>query len=179
MLEITRWAGSIVGVPPPVIAMTSPLRRSALLTALGTLATLVALPVLATGGNFPGLTLSGSVPSGTSVAGRTAGSFALGNIARSDRAGLPCVGFADADPDHIIVLETAMPSLTLRVDSGRDTTLLVQGPDTATVRCGQDISRSNLDAEVSDRNWPAGTYRVWVGAHGQGQRFSYTLHATP
>jgi hypothetical protein len=75
------------------------------------------------------------------------------------------------------VLENDFSSLTLTVDSGEDTTLLIQGPDDNTIRCGQDISRSNPDAEISDDNWSAGTYRVWVGTHNQGERFSYTLTA--
>lgn len=157
---------------------TSIARRA--LTALGSLAALTLVPALAYGANFSGMTLPGSqLASGVTVEGRTTGSFAISNIARTDYAGLPCVGFADANPDHVVVLETALPSLTLTVESGRDTTLLIQGPGEETIRCGQDISRTNLDAQVSDRNWPAGTYRVWVGSHTQGQRFNYTLTATP
>jgi hypothetical protein len=78
-------------------------------------------------------------------------------------------------PDHILTLQSDFPSLTITVDSGEDTTLLVQGPNDNSIRCGQDISRSNLDAQVVDSNWQAGTYRIWVGAHEQGQRFSYSL----
>ncbi len=127
--------------------------------------------------NFPGLSIS-FPPRDARVNGRTTGTYSLANIARTDKNGNPCVGFGDSNPDHIIILETDFPTLRLTVDSGQDTTLLVQGPNDNTIRCGQDISRSNPDAQISDTNLPAGTYRVWVGSHNQGQRFSYTLSAT-
>ncbi|NER83233.1 MAG: hypothetical protein F6K42_27510, partial [Leptolyngbya sp. SIO1D8] len=59
-----------------------------------------------------------------------------------------------------------------------DTTLLIQGPNDNTVHCGQDISRRDLDAEITYQGLTAGTYRVWVGAHDQGGRFDYTLTVT-
>ncbi|MEB3268979.1 MAG: hypothetical protein VKJ09_10610 [Leptolyngbya sp.] len=145
---------------------------------LGGLITLVSVaPVLAQTANFGSLVLSTFPARGQSVDGRTAGSYALSNIATTDKDGNLCVGYGDVNPDHILVLENDFPSLTLTVDSGEDTTLLIQGPNDNTIRCGQDISRSNPDADISDENWPAGTYRVWVGTHNQGQRHSYTLSA--
>ena len=143
---------------------------------LGSLALLVSVsPVLAQSAHFEGITLSAYPPTSTSVDGRTVGSYALSNIADSGKNGSLCTGFADTTPDHILTLESDFPSLTVTVDSGEDTTLLIQGPNDNTVRCGQDISRRNLDARVTDNNWSAGAYRVWVGSHDQGQRFNYTL----
>ena len=130
---------------------------------------------LAQTANFDGITLSAYPPAGASVDGRIVGSFSLANIANTYADGNLCAGFADANPDHILTLESDFPSLTIAVDSGKDTTLLIQGPNDNTIHCGQDISRSNLDARVTGENWQAGTYRIWVGAHEQGQRFSYTL----
>jgi hypothetical protein len=154
--------------------LTSLLRRPLLMA--GSVAMLAgATPVLAQSANFEGITLSAYPPAGASVEGRTVGAYALSNIASSDVDGILCTGFADTNPDHILTLENDFPDLTLTVDSGEDTTLLVQGPNDNTVRCGQDVSRTNLDAEVTGENWPAGTYRIWVGAHDQGDRFSYTL----
>lgn len=155
----------------------SMLRRP--LSILGGLAMLLTVPpVLAQSAHFEGVTLSAYPPSPASVDGRTVGSYSLANIADSDVNGDVCTGFADTTPDHILTLESDFPSLTVTVDSGQDTTLLIQGPNDNTVRCGQDISRRNLDATVTGQGWSAGTYRVWVGAHNQGQRFDYTLTVT-
>ncbi|HEY9889813.1 MAG TPA: hypothetical protein V6D02_15505 [Candidatus Obscuribacterales bacterium] len=154
--------------------LQSLLRRP--LVALSSAALLLSLPpALAQSANFDSITLSTYPPTGASVTGRTVGVFALANIASRDQSGNLCAGFADTNPDHIITLQSDFPSLTVTVNSGEDTTLLIQGPDDNSVRCGQDISRANLDAQVSGNNWRAGTYRVWVGAHNQNQRFSYTL----
>lgn len=148
------------------------------LVALSSFALLVGVsPVLAQTANSESIALSTYPPATATVTGNIVGSFSLANIAGSDQNGNLCAGFADANPDHILTLENDFPSLTITVDSGEDTTLLVQGPDDNSIRCGQDISRSNLDAQVSDANWQAGTYRIWVGAHNQGQRFSYSLSA--
>lgn len=145
----------------------------------GLIGLLGAVPVLAQTANFGSLTLGSGNPQ-ASAEGFTAGFFALSNIAQRDHKGQVCVGFADTNPDHILVLQQDFPSLTLQVNSrGNDTTLLVQGPDNGTVRCGEDTSRRNPDAQIQDSNWGAGTYRIWVGAHNQGQRYNYTLTAHP
>lgn len=150
------------------------LRYSLLL--LSSLAPLAGISsALAQSANFDGITLSAYPPAEVTVNGRTGGSYALSNVVNIDTVGNLCTGYADTKPDHILSIESDFPSLTISVNSGQDTTLLIQGPDSNTVRCGQDISRSNLDAEVSTENWSAGTYRVWVGAFNQGQEFNYTL----
>ena len=154
--------------------LKSMLRRPLML--LGSLAVLASIPpAIAQSANFEGITLSATQASSASVDGRIVGSFSLANIAGSDANGNLCAGFADTNPDHILTLESDFSSLTISVDSGKDTTLLIQGPNDNTIRCGQDISRSDLDAQVVGEGWAAGSYRIWVGAHEQGQRFSYTL----
>ncbi|NER85433.1 MAG: hypothetical protein F6K42_39275 [Leptolyngbya sp. SIO1D8] len=117
--------------------------------------------VLAQTANFEGITLSAYPPATVSVDGRTVGSYALSNIADSDVSGNACTGYADTNPDHILTLQSDFPSLTVTVDSGQDTTLLIQGPNDNTVHCGQDISRRDLDAEITYQGLTAGTYRVW------------------
>lgn len=140
----------------------------------GLVSLLGGLPVLAQSANFGNLTL-GNGSNRASAEGFTAGFFALSNIAARDHQGRVCVGFGDANPDHILVLQQDYANLTLQVNSGgNDTTLLVKGPDN-TVWCGEDTSRRNPDAMLQDNNWSAGTYEVWVGAHNQGQRYNYTL----
>lgn len=149
-----------------------------LATLAGGIALLLGIsPVLAQTATLDGITLSAPLTN-TRVEGRIVGSYALSNIADSDVNGSLCAGFADTNPDHILTLDSPFPSLTVTVSSGQDTTLLIQGPNDNVVYCGQDISRTNLDAKVSHENWGAGDYRIWVGAHEQGKRFDYTLAFT-
>lgn len=149
------------------------------LFAIGGLAALLSsIPAIAQEANFEGITLSTFPPSDAVVEGRTVGTYSLANIANTDSNGDLCVGYADVNPDHILQLENDFPSLRIEVNSGEDTTLLIQGPNDNTVRCAEDISRSNLDAAIEEEDWAAGTYRIWVGSHDQGQRFDYTLTVT-
>lgn len=154
-------------------------RRGALALAAGlAMGAVAALPTLAQQANFGSFTLSGEAPT-ASVSGFTNGISALSNIVGRDRNGIICAGFADTNPDHTMVLQQDLASLTLQVNSGgNDTSLLVQGPD-GTVRCGEDSDRRNPDALIQDQDWSAGTYRVWVGSHNQGQRYSYSLNVSP
>ncbi len=155
-------------------------RRSAMALAAGLAMGLAGvMPALAQPANFEALTLSESSPA-ASVEGFTNGLSALSSIAGRDRNGAICTGFADTNPDHILVLQQDFASLTLQVNSGRnDTSLLIQGPNDGTVRCGEDTDRRNPDAKIQDQNWSAGTYRIWVGSHHQGQRYDYTLSVSP
>ncbi|NJN58527.1 MAG: hypothetical protein HC879_14025 [Leptolyngbyaceae cyanobacterium SL_5_9] len=144
---------------------------------LALLAALGVVPALAQSANFDSLTLSpGFSPADGTVQGYTQGSFSLSSIANRDRSNSLCVGFADTTPDHILVLQQDFSQLTLQVNSGGgDTTLLVQGPNDSTVRCGDDTGRNNTDASIQDSSWSAGTYKVWVGAFESGVRYDYTL----
>ncbi len=135
--------------------------------------------VLAQASNFGEMVISQAQPQ--AMASRsTAGLWALTNLARRDRYGNVCTGFADVNPDHTLILQDDFDQLTLQVDSGgNDTTLLVQGPTQEIIRCGEDSDRRNRDAHISDPGWLAGTYQIWVGAHHQGQRHSYSLTVGP
>lgn len=142
---------------------------------LGSLAGfLVVFPVVAQNANFGSMTL-GAGGGSASTDGFTAGFFPLHNIASRDRKGLVCTGYAAEAPDHLLELQQDFSTLTIQVNSeGHDTTLLVQGPD-GSIRCGQDTDRRNLDAFIQDEGWSAGTYRIWVGTHQQGQQRNYTI----
>jgi hypothetical protein len=134
-----------------------------------------AVPVIAQTSNFGEFTLTANQPTATAN-GMTNGVAALSDIAARDRHGRICVGFADTSPDYIMRLEQDFANLTVQVNSGgNDTTLLVQGPEDNTIRCGSDTDRRNLDAHLHDEGWAAGTYRIWVGSHNQGQRYDYSL----
>ncbi|MEH2173295.1 hypothetical protein [Nostoc sp.] len=143
---------------------------------LAILTAITATPAIAQTANFANLNLSTNFDSSQgTVQGFTGGSYSLSAISNRDRDQKACIGFADPKPDHIMVLEKDFPQLTIQVDSNNnDTTLLIQGPDKTTIRCGDDTGKSK-DASVSDRNWKKGTYRIWVGTFNPGVKWDYTL----
>ncbi|MEH2452869.1 hypothetical protein [Nostoc sp.] len=140
------------------------------------LTAITATPVIAETANFGTFNLSTNFdPAQGRVQGFTGGSYSLSAISNRDRDQKACIGFADPTPDHIMVLEKDFSQLTIQVDSNNnDTTLLIQGPDQTTIRCGDDTGKSK-DASVSDRNWKSGTYRIWVGTFNPGVKRDYTL----
>ncbi|MEH2296502.1 hypothetical protein [Nostoc sp.] len=143
---------------------------------LAILTAITATPAIAQTANFGTFTLStNSNPPQGIIQGFTGGSYSLSAISNRDRDQKACIGFADPTPDHIMVLEKDFSQMTIQVDSNNnDTTLLIQGPDKTTIRCGDDTGKSK-DASVSDRNWKSGTYRIWVGTFNPGVKRDYTL----
>jgi hypothetical protein len=132
--------------------------------------------------NFGIITLSDST--GTTLPGRTGGSYSLAALANRDRDGNTCMGYGDSRPDYILVLPKALDRLQLQVDSGgRDTTLVVDGPDG--FRCGDDGpapspgAAPSADAELTDKNWQAGRYRIWIGTVNPADQRSYRLVVKP
>lgn len=144
-------------------------------TLLALITALSATPVLAGTANFGQLALSPGFKRAAGVSGGyTTGSFSLPAIANRDRNKNPCIGYAAPTPDHIIVLEKDFPQLTVKVDArGKDTTLVIKGPNDV-IRCGDDTGNSK-DASVTDSNWKAGQYSVWVGSIEPGEKWNYTL----
>ncbi|MEH2466380.1 hypothetical protein [Nostoc sp.] len=143
---------------------------------LAILTAITATPVIAETANFGTFNLSTNFdPAQGRVQGFTGGSYSLSAISNRDRDQKACIGFADPTPDHIMVLEKDFSQLTIQVDSNNnDTTLLIEGPNQTTIRCGDDTGKSK-DASVSDRNWKSGTYRIWVGTFNPGVKRDYTL----
>ncbi|BAY63716.1 hypothetical protein H6G33_26130 [Calothrix sp. FACHB-1219] len=133
-------------------------------------------PVIAEPANFGTIKLSpGFDPAKGVVEGYTGGSFSLSAISNRDRDKKACIGFADPKPDHILILEKDFPRLKILVNTGgKDTTLLLKGPDDQTIRCGDDTGKSK-DASIDDRNFKKGTYELWVGTFDSGARHNYTL----
>ncbi|MEH1804940.1 hypothetical protein [Nostoc sp.] len=144
---------------------------------LAILTAITATPAIAQTANFDTLHLSTNFDSAQgTVQGFTGGSYSLSAISNRDRDQKACIGFADPQPDHIMVLEKDFSQLTIQVDSNNnDTTLIIQGPDKTTIRCGDDTGKSK-DASVSDRDWKRGTYRIWVGTFNPGVKRDYTLN---
>jgi hypothetical protein len=137
--------------------------------------TTIAAPVAAQTSNFGTITLSTNSPQPVKIkaSGYTGGNFSLSAISNEDRDKKKCLGFADPNPDHILVLEKEFNQLTVSIKSGDDTTLLIQEPD-GTIRCGDDTNNSQ-DASISGKKWKSGTYRIWVGIFKQGIKRNYML----
>ncbi|NET11004.1 MAG: hypothetical protein F6K09_08700 [Merismopedia sp. SIO2A8] len=127
-------------------------------------------PVLANP-NFGSVTIA-AVPD-HDIAGHTGGTVSLAAIAPQDSSDRPCIGYAGDDPDHVLVFENTVSSVTIEVDSGEDTTLLIRDPN-GTVYCGDDEGNGS-DALIQGQNWGSGSYEVWVGAFQPGVRYDYTL----
>ncbi|HEY9834225.1 MAG TPA: hypothetical protein V6D26_26980 [Stenomitos sp.] len=139
---------------------------------------LSATPAFSQAANFGTLKLSsGFSPGAGQASGRTGGTYSLSSIANSDRNKKPCIGYGSETPDHIMVLESNFPKLAVEVNSGKDTTLIIQGPNNL-ILCGNDTKTSkgvSKDASVEASNLPPGEYRVWVGTIQEGQRWNYSL----
>ncbi|MCG6134167.1 MAG: hypothetical protein MET45_05820 [Nostoc sp. LLA-1] len=143
---------------------------------LALMSVVIATPAIAESSHFGKFTLSpGFDPSTGIVQGQTGGAYSLSGISRRDRDRNLCIGFGDPQPDHILVLEENFDQLTVLVNSrGNDTTLLIQGPDNKTIRCGNG-SQTSKDASLTDKNWTAGNYSIWVGTFHPRMRHNYTL----
>lgn len=128
--------------------------------------------------NFGKLKLSsGFPPAAGQASGRTGGTYSLPSIANSDRNKKPCIGYGSETPDHIMVLQSNFPKLAVEVNSGKDTTLVIRGPNNF-ILCGNDTKTSkgvSKDASVEAANLPPGEYHIWVGTIQEGQRWNYTL----
>jgi hypothetical protein len=140
------------------------------------LLTLITMPVMAQTANFGTITLaSNTAKESVSASGYTGGSYSLSAIKNRDRNNNSCIGFADPNPDYILVLQKDIPKLKMQVNSGgSDTTILIQGPDDSMIRCGDDTGRSK-DASIDDKNWKAGTYKLWIGTFNANIKSNYTL----
>ncbi|MBD2580439.1 hypothetical protein [Oscillatoria sp. FACHB-1406] len=148
------------------------LKRSPLIILIASVAI---APVAVLAANFDSLTIKTGFRQST-VNGFTGGSYSFSEqFSSRDRNGKQCLGFGDTNPDHILTLQNDFPKLNLQVSSGgNDTTLVMQGPNDETLRCGDDSDRSR-DASIKDVNVPAGTYKIWVGSVQPGQRWNYRL----
>jgi hypothetical protein len=137
---------------------------------------MIATPIAAQTANFGTLKLSpGFTTEQGTASGYTGGAYSLSAVSNQDKDKNKCFGFGDPKPDHILVLEQDFKKLTILIDSGgKDTTLLIKGPDEQTIRCGDDTGRSK-DASVSDRNWKKGIYQMWIGTFNRGDKHNYTL----
>lgn len=142
---------------------------------LGIITIFFGTPVVADTANFGTISLSpGSDVLISSISGYTGGSYSLSAIANRDINNKACFGFADPNPDYIIVLEKDFSNLKLLVNSGgSDTTMLIKAPD-GSIHCGDDTGRSK-DASIDFKNLKAGNYKVWIGTFNSNVKQNYTL----
>lgn len=126
--------------------------------------------------NFGTLALSpGFATVQGTMSGYTGGTYSLSAISNRDWEKKACIGFANPNPDHILVLEKDFDQLTILVNSdGNDTTLLIKDSANEIVRCGDDTGRSK-DASITDKKWKKGTYQIWVGIFELDVKRNYTL----
>jgi hypothetical protein len=108
------------------------------------------------------------------TASRDRATQSMTQLASRDRRRKLCLGYATPEPSHVLVLSENQPRLQVAVDSeGSDTTLLIQGP--RGIDCNDNAQRGDRDAAITDSDWPAGTYQIWVGAFNPGDAINYVL----
>ncbi len=123
--------------------------------------------------NFASLSLSPGFSSKT-VKGYAKGAIALHRVVgERDMQRNMCLGYGSPSPDHVLVLKKKVNKLRLQVNSRRDTTLLIKGPNNR-LYCLDDSSKGK-DAGWIANQLPAGKYSIWVGAFERGQQFRYTV----
>jgi hypothetical protein len=82
----------------------------------------------------------------------------------------PCAGFANATPNHTIVLKSAFNSLSILVDSPQDTALVIRGP--GGIWCNDDFQGKKPG--VSGQ-WLPGKYDIWVSTYAKDRAAPYVI----
>ncbi|MGF1601433.1 MAG: hypothetical protein ACFCU8_05325 [Thermosynechococcaceae cyanobacterium] len=139
--------------------------------------TLLCAPALAESSNFGSISFAPGAKAGLTMKGYAKGVVALHKVVGNrDRNNNLCMGYGSPEPDHILVLKGNAAQLTLQVNSGKDTTLLVKGPDNK-LYCADATARGK-DASLVTQSLKSGSYRIWVGTSNPGQSYRYTLNVT-
>lgn len=113
-------------------------------------------------------------PDPFSARGMSGGSIPGAQIAgRTDTPTGLCTGFFDEKPDHILNLTNKFDYLQLKVQSPRDTTLVIRGPGGSW--CNDDFD--GKDPGIVGE-WLQGTYQIWIGSYAKDTYFPYTITIT-
>lgn len=96
-----------------------------------------------------------------------------GTIRAQDRFS-SCRGYIANAPDYSVYYTAGSSPLIFTVDSDRDTTLVINGPD-ARWYCDDDGAESPLNPLVRFNSPQSGRYDVWVGTYSSGTGVPATL----
>lgn len=86
-----------------------------------------------------------------------------------------CKGWIDTRPDHLLSVAADMPLLRILTSSQIDTSLVIRRPD-GTFLCDDD-GGGDYNALI-EAPFSAGTYKLWVGTHGNGLIAEYRIGAS-
>ena len=138
-------------------------------TALVAVSLMTASGVSAQNSNFGTITLRPGFTPDPHVANGTSGGASNANSINSS-----CTGWISGTPDHILRTRGNFNFLRIFAESSDDTTIVVQTPQ-GRVLCDDDTYGLNPSVEG---NFPAGTYRIWIGSYTQGENSAYRLKLT-
>ena len=99
-----------------------------------------------------------------------------GSIDAESRLGGDCRGYVANAPDFSVNYTSGSFPLIFSVDSGSDTTLVINGPDTNWY-CDDD-SGEGLNPSVRFDNPASGRYDVWVGTYSSSELRDATLNVS-
>ncbi len=119
--------------------------------------------------SFGSVTLNAGFSPDPHVRNLTAG----GSI-RAETRFSSCRGSIANAPDYSLYYTAGSFPLIFTVDSDRDTTLVINGPD-AQWYCDDDGAQSPLNPLVRFNNPQSGRYDIWVGTYSQGAGVPATL----
>jgi len=102
---------------------------------------------------------------------------AEGNVSIASLAGIAdnCRGFAKANANHTIILNTNFPLLDFLAyteNPDDDPTMLIKGPN-GIVICADDELRGRYPQ--AHQSFPKGSYEIWVGSKNANRSFKYKL----
>ena len=101
-------------------------------------------------------------------------SLTAGGTIRAETRFSGCRGSIASAPDYSVYYTAGSLPLIFSVDSDRDTTLVINGPDTRWY-CDDDGASTGLNPMVRFNNPQSGRYDVWVGTYGEGAGVPATL----
>lgn len=93
-------------------------------------------------------------------------SMQSGGVIDASALGNPCTGYITEAPDVRLIYEaSATYPLIISVNSGADTTLVVNAPD-GQWYCDDDTGTTGLNPMVRFNNPMTGRYEIWAGTYG-------------
>ena len=108
------------------------------------------------------------------ITGTSSGGIKLAEIAKTENTATGyCDGYVDAQPNHLLQIESSFDSLRLEVNSSADTTVLVKG--NSGVWCNDDAGSAN---PIIEGQWQQGLYKVWIGSHQPNTSNNYQIKIT-